>query len=122
MYELELPLPPGTNRIWRVYHGITVLSKEARDFKQKVFMLAKERHLDEPTEDNVVVNILYAPKARKKETNRPMRRMDVDAVIKPVLDSLIGIAYVDDKQVIDVRSRIVDPIEGGRIIVMWRAA
>lgn len=108
--------------MWRVYHGITVLSKEARDFKQKTMMIAKEKCLDDPTDEKVVVSILYAPKARKKETNRPLRRMDVDAVIKPVLDSLIGIAYLDDKQVIDVRSRIVDPIEGGRIIVMWRAA
>jgi len=33
---LQLPLPPSVNTYWRNFHGRTILSKAARDYKQTV--------------------------------------------------------------------------------------
>ena len=33
---LQLPLPPSVNAYWRNFHGRTILSKAARDYKQTV--------------------------------------------------------------------------------------
>lgn len=37
--------------------------------------------------------------------NRPAKKPDIDNVLKAVLDALNGVAYVDDRQVIEVRCR-----------------
>lgn len=35
----------------------------------------------------------------------PSRRADLDNCIKPILDSLTGIGYADDRQVVEIRAR-----------------
>ena len=122
MNRLILPLSPGTNRMWRNFKGITVLSKDARDFKQTVAVVARTSGVMAPLQGEVMVDIAYHPKARKKETDRPLRRLDCDAHIKPVLDALIGIAYLDDYQVVDARCHLEAPVENGELIVTWGAA
>lgn len=37
--------------------------------------------------------------------NRPDKKPDIDNVLKVVLDALNGVAYEDDKQVVEVRCR-----------------
>lgn len=49
-----------------------------------------------PTLDNVSVTITYY-----YEDSSP----DVDNIIKPIQDALIGIVFVDDSQVVDTKSR-----------------
>jgi crossover junction endodeoxyribonuclease RusA len=34
---LQLPLPPSVNTYWRNFHGRTILSKTARDYKAEIF-------------------------------------------------------------------------------------
>ena len=108
--------------MWRNFKGITVLSKDARDFKQTVAVVARTSGVMAPLQGEVMVDIAYHPKARKKETDRPLRRLDCDAHIKPVLDALIGIAYLDDYQVVDARCHLEAPVENGELIVTWGAA
>ena len=120
MNQLVLPLCPSMNVYWRKYHGVIVLSRDARDFKQHTAIIAKSENLPPPTNDEVEVEIIYHPKNRKKETKNPLRRRDVDNLIKPVLDALIGVAYEDDYQVVDVRCRLGDPVTDGKLVVSWR--
>lgn len=105
--------------MWRNFRGITVLSKEAKEFKQTVAVAARLSGVITPLEGMVVVDIAYHPRARKKETSKPLRRLDCDAHIKPVLDALIGIAYLDDYQVVDARCHLEEPVEKGVLVVTW---
>lgn len=121
MPALTLPIPPGANRIWRTYRGVTVKSKEARAFAQTVRKKAMQAGLCAPYDGPIMVAMVYLPRARKKETPAPLRRLDVDAVIKPTLDALIGIAYADDYQVVAVSSRLGKPVQNGALVVTWEA-
>lgn len=91
-------------------------------FKRSVHTLALLHGVCEPLQGPVSVSIAYHPKARKKETEKPLKRQDCDAQIKPVLDSLIGIAYLDDYQVVSIRCDLADPVQDGKLVVMWEAA
>lgn len=120
MPTLTLPLSPGANRQWRTCHNRTVLSKEARVFKTMVWHIARQQGLCNPQDGAFMVEVSYHPKARKKKTTAPLRRLDVDAPIKGILDALIGIAYHDDYQVEAVTCCLADPIPNGALIVTWR--
>ena len=68
-----------------------------------------------------MVELAYHPKKRKKETSKPLRRLDVDAVIKPVLDALTGDVWLDDYQVVGVSSELGEPLpEGVVFVTLWR--
>jgi crossover junction endodeoxyribonuclease RusA len=110
------------NRYWRNFRGMTVLSKEAKSFKQEVATLARMAGVLSPLQCEVSIDITYHPKARKKETAKPMRRLDLDNPIKATLDSLNGIAYLDDYQVTEITARLGQPTEQGELVVMWEAA
>lgn len=122
MNRIILPLCPSMNTYWRNFKGITVLSKEAKDFKLTTASIARQEGIYAPLQGEVKVEITYHPKARKKETNKPMRRRDIDNCIKPTLDALESIAYLDDNQVVDVRATLGAPVEDGQLVVFWDAA
>jgi Holliday junction resolvase RusA-like endonuclease len=46
---------------------------------------------------------------------RPQRRGDLDNTLKVVLDSLRGIAYVDDSQIVQILARRYDDKERPRV-------
>lgn len=119
MPNLTLPLSPGNNKMWRRYRNRVVLLDEYVSFKSSVSTLAALHGVCEPLQGPVRVEIAYHPRARKKETDRPLKRMDLDAHIKPVGDALIGIAYLDDYQVVSIRCDLADPVQDGKLVVMW---
>lgn len=119
MPTLTLPLSPGANRMWRTYRNVTVLSPEARQFKQVVATLARQAGACEPHYGEITVSMDYHPKARKKASEKPLRRTDLDAHIKPTLDALQGVAYLDDYQVVEVIARLAEPVPGGQLVVTW---
>lgn len=45
--------------------------------------------------------------------NRPAKKPDIDNILKIVLDGLNGVAYADDKQVIEVRCRKFYSVSSG---------
>lgn len=99
-------------------------STEYKNFKATVSKLAMVAEVSAPTDGNVRVSVTYHPKGRKVETDRPLKRMDCDAHLKPVLDSLIGIAYHDDYQVIEASSRIGKPTpypHEGHLVIAWES-
>lgn len=56
--------------------------------------------------------------AMQRDKIRPTKKPDIDNIVKVVLDALNGVAFKDDKQVIDLYARKVYGInEGLRIIV-----
>jgi len=69
-----------------------------QDWKTKVSNAAKEILPNNipPTSENVSVTITYY-----YEDTSP----DVDNIIKPIQDALIGIIFIDDNQVVDTKAR-----------------
>jgi Holliday junction resolvase RusA-like endonuclease len=122
MPNLTLPLSPGNNRMWRRYGTRTVVAPEYAKFKHAVRTLAALHGVCEPLQGPVSISIAYHPKARKKETEKPLRRQDLDSHIKCVGDALIGIAYVDDYQVVSIRCDLAEPVQDGKLVVMWEGA
>lgn len=89
---LTLPFPPSTNRYWRFPRGLgyPLVSREAREYKIEAARLAIKQGI-KPIDGDVQVRI-YA--------FRPSKRGDLDNMLKVVLDSLKGIAWHDDKQIV----------------------
>jgi crossover junction endodeoxyribonuclease RusA len=70
---------------------------------------------------NVAMSVTLCPKINKDGTANK-RRLDVDNVLKITLDALNGIAYKDDKQVVEVISKIGYPVvDGGLQVEVNRA-
>lgn len=89
--------------------------KQTKDYEALVkecFLSAYPQH--EPTESAVRMDILIAVAPTKSTSKKkaaemlkgdvfPINTSDVDNIAKSVLDSLNGVLYNDDKQVIDLR-------------------
>jgi crossover junction endodeoxyribonuclease RusA len=107
--EFELPYPPSVNHYWRMVGRRMVVSREGRRFRERVAATLAAlgvRPLDGP----LAVEIELYPPDR--------RRRDVDNTQKALLDALEkGRAYHDDSQIVDLRTRKLDPVPGGRTIV-----
>ena len=90
--KLTLPYPPSANRYWRNFRGRMVVSAEARAYKRRVAgIFIQER----PAPFIGVVNVRIA-------VYRPQRRGDLDNTLKVLLDSLKGLAYDDDDQIVSI--------------------
>ena len=92
--DLTLPMPVSVNAYYRaIVRGricCSILSKKGREFKERVANMISDSK-KQPTDKPVMVIIkLYPPTKRK---------FDVDNYLKSLLDSLIGIAYIDDEQI-----------------------
>lgn len=91
--RLTLPYPPSANRYWRIdRRGFTYVSPEAKRYKAKVRWLgiaAKARPLEGP----VVMRLAVY---------RPRRVGDLSNRIKVLEDSLCGVAFDDDEQVVEI--------------------
>jgi Holliday junction resolvase RusA-like endonuclease len=94
--RLWLPYPPSTNSRLANVKGRMLKSAEARSYQDIV-----RRALTglKPLTGNLDVSIVI---------NRPQRRGDIDNVLKNCLDSLSGLAFVDDEQVARLTVRRFD--------------
>lgn len=101
-----LPYPPSANRYWRNVRGRTLKSREARRYAVECQWLARAESDGALLQGEVAVTLrLY----------RPSKRGDLDNRIKVVLDALQGVAYADDKQVIEIHAYRYDDKENPRI-------
>jgi Holliday junction resolvase RusA-like endonuclease len=82
-------------------------SQEAKDYKAAVKWRALHQKL-KPLECNVAVSVTIY---------RPIKSGDLDNRLKPLLDSLRGIAYVDDKQVVELHALRLDDAANPRAVV-----
>ena len=92
---LKLPYPVSNNIYYRKYRNIMILSKKGQVFKNIVKNIIKTNILTCDVELIIIVH----PRLTKKTNKAYARVIDLDNSLKCVLDSLNGIAYIDDKQV-----------------------
>ena len=90
--SIALPLPPSANRYWRTYRGRTVVSADAKTYKQGVWLQAQHAGM-RPFSGPVAV-YLHVYRAR--------RSGDLDNYAKVTLDALRGVAYNDDAQIVEL--------------------
>ena len=95
MSTITLPWPPLNNRFYRHRamkgHAVVYLSPEGAQYKENAGMLALSQWHREPLQGPVELMVrLYRPKAVG----------DIDGPLKAILDSMSGVLYLDDKQII----------------------
>ena len=113
-YELTLPYPVSTNRYWRRAGNRIILSDDGKKFKATV--ISEYGYLCKTTDKDVSLTIRIHAKTTKKGI-ASKSCIDIDNCTKSVLDSLIGLVYVDDKQVKKLTIEYGEPVEGGATTV-----
>ena len=111
-----LPYPISTNRYWRTFRGMTVVSKEAKAYKEQVAQIAQLSGCIKHS-GNVSIDITLYPK-RNKDGSPNAKVMDLENCLKVVLDALQGVAYDNDKQVVALTAKYAnEPKENGGVKV-----
>lgn len=114
--KMTLPLPPTANLYWRIFRGRAVQSAEAKNYKRMVAFRAMNQDISnrpEPLKGDVVVNLVVY---------RKWKRGDLDNFQKVLLDSLKGIAFEDDSQVVEIHARREEDPANPRVEVTVREA
>ena len=111
MIVLSLPFPPSMNTYWRTFRGMTVLSKQGREFKAAVANYVVEYKVPKLGDSKLRVSMVLFP--------RDKRKIDIDNRIKAVLDALqdAGV-FNDDFQVDELSIVRGKTIKGGAIRVL----
>jgi Holliday junction resolvase RusA-like endonuclease len=90
---LEMPIP-SINKYWKPriikgrFNGM-YLTKEGKAYKEALNLTARTQ-IKEPIQDEIGLSIYFY-------VNRKNR--DIDNMLKPVLDALEGILYINDRQI-----------------------
>jgi len=106
--KLVLPYPPSANRYWRNFRGRTVLSEEARAYKS----LIQDKVGEQP--------MLKGPLVIALLMYRPQKSGDLDNRIKVAIDSLQGVLFEDDKQIVEIHAYRRDDKNNPRVEVEIR--
>lgn len=98
--SLVLPFPPSLNRMYRTVNGRFLTSEVGRAYKEECGWSARIQGCTPHTGLLTVTVYLY----------RPSRRGDADNYTKVLLDSLQGIAWLNDNQIEELHIyRRLDP-------------
>lgn len=110
---LELPVPPASNRYWRLWRNRMVVSTEAKRYKERVWLLCKAAKVTMIREP-VVVSISW---------RRAKRQGDLDGRVKILLDAMQGTCFENDSQVVALHAyRSEDKANPGVTVTVERAA
>jgi crossover junction endodeoxyribonuclease RusA len=116
---LMLPYPISANVYWRttVVRGrvITYVSPAAKLYKSDAGWLAKSLGI-RVLEGDVSVSYVLHPKLTAAGIASKVR-VDLDNALKVLGDALNGVAWIDDKQIVDLHARIGAPVKDGAIAV-----
>lgn len=99
---LTMDVPPSTNRYFRIWRNRAVRTHEADAYRNKVLLHARNRGLPLfPLNSRLSVTLKWY---------RAIRAGDLDNRAKCCLDSLQGVLYVNDSQIIELHMyRYEDP-------------
>jgi crossover junction endodeoxyribonuclease RusA len=103
--KLMLPYPPAVNHLYATYRGRRILSRKGREYRRAVAVACAG------------VRPLAGDVAVRMKVYRPRKAGDLDGTFKSVLDSLSGIAYGDDKQVVELHATRHDDKDNPRVEV-----
>lgn len=113
--RLTLPVPISANRYWRTKviqskgraFVQTYISTEAKQYKAAVRGIA-----------SLVCDGMFTGEVSiHVDVYRAAKRGDLDNMLKVLGDSLIGIAYVDDKQIVEIHARRFEDPKNPRVEV-----
>jgi crossover junction endodeoxyribonuclease RusA len=105
--KLTLPIPVSANRYWRNFRGRMVISAEAKAYKAEVWGLAKEAGAQLMAGELSLTMIVY----------RPAKRGDLDNYTKILADSLQGVLYDNDSQIVRILAERHDDKHNPRVEV-----
>ncbi len=112
---LTLPYPPSTNRAWRNAKGRMVQSPEAKAWKLQAAWMARQQGAT-PADTAMAVAVTLHPRLTAKG-RASKSRLDLDNILKPTLDALNGVAWVDDRQIESLSVKLGAPIPDGGLTV-----
>lgn len=106
--DIEVPWPPSANNNWRIARGRMVLTPSTINYKKHVSQQAYtwprvtfDREID--------INILAYPPIGK-------RKMDIDNILKVLLDSLQGThLFDDDNKINKITIERKESVRGGKL-------
>lgn len=105
--RLSLPYPPSVNRIWRVFRNRIIKAKAGREYAKLVQLEARQQDavpLDGPVSVSVVAY-------------RPRKVGDLDNTFKAAFDSLAGICWHNDSQIVEIHALRLDDKHNPRLEV-----
>lgn len=110
--QLTLPWPPSINHYYlRLSNGRLILSPEGRAFRDEAKYRANQ----------AVDYTFHMAVGMQVDLYRPSKHGDIDNNLKACLDSLIGIAYDDDKQVTELHVYRYDDKDNPRVeVTIWQ--
>lgn len=102
--RLVLNLPPLGNRFYRRFRNRIVMSEEGREYKEYVSEVTAGKY--DPFTQPVRVFL---------DVYRARRAGDLDGFLKCLLDSLQGVVYANDKQIVEIHARRFDDRDNPRV-------
>lgn len=94
-FSVTLPYPPSVNAMYATFKGRRLLSREGRDYKRQVHLIARAAKAAGMFVNDVALTVyLY----------RPRKSGDLDNRLKAIQDALTGIWYDDDRQVVEIHA------------------
>lgn len=117
--SLRAFIPKGWNRA-----VITTANKKLKPWRQDVSMVALlEMNGRKPLECAIGVRCKFyflKPKSTKKAVTEKITKPDIDKLLRGILDSLTGVCFKDDSQVVycEVHKRFCDSMERAEIEVL----
>ena len=106
----ELPYPPSLNALYRTVRGRVLLSREGREYKARIAALLRLP----------CFRPLVGPVAVTVRAYRPQRRGDLDNTLKALLDSVQGLLYENDSQIVELHAHRLDDARNPRVVLTVR--
>lgn len=102
--SIIIDLPPVPKARPRMSNGHAYTPERTRQYENAVKLIARTQ-IKRVSSGAIRLSIhfyLLRPKSAKNANLRPLKRPDIDNLAKAILDALNGIAYEDDKQIVEL--------------------